>query len=102
MEQYELMIQRIDAWLNWNKKEIGNRTEDFRNFLYNFTASYPEWNSSTQSQLFFDLREQKDELWTSREKLMLFFGVFSAYNPDSGLQRQDKRFSLEDIFSSSN
>ncbi len=80
--------ERIENWLKTNEEKLGERSDDFRNFLLNFDASYPRLNSDSLKQLLFDLREHEDpslEFWTQEEKGLLVDGVFVMYNTTPAL-----------------
>ena len=78
---------RIRDWLESNKPEIGDeeRVEDFRNFLFNFDASYQILDVNSLEQLAFELREQEHEFWTVEEKRILKEVVFAMYNTTPAL-----------------
>jgi len=79
--------QRVEYWLEENREMIGNedRVEDFRNFLWNFDASYNRLDKNSLEQLAYDLRECEHEFWTPEEKQLLIEGVFAMYNTTPGL-----------------
>jgi hypothetical protein len=79
--------ERIEHWLEANKKRIGNKDciEHFRNFLLNFDASYSKLDKKSLEQLAYDLRECEHERYTPEQKQLLREGVFAIYNTTPGL-----------------
>jgi hypothetical protein len=79
--------ERIDNWIEENRGMIGdkNRVEDFKNFLWNFDASYNGLDKNSLEQLAYDLRECEHEFWTPEEKQLLRQGVFAMYNTTPAL-----------------
>ena len=77
--------QRIQNWLEVNASGVQHRTEDFKNFLSNFSASHRTLDEMSLTQLEYELRKQEYEYWTEEEKQLLTDGVFSMYNTTPGL-----------------
>ncbi len=73
--------ERIDHWLSL--QDLGDKEDEFRQFLYNFYSSNPEFNRETVIQMKYEFNKPEGPLFSEIDgwaKDSLLEGILTAYD----------------------